>query len=460
MDIVVNKPVDVGNGRVSDYGTLGGIDAALLVRTDTDEFGKVMTTSYYYVWMIRTYYINSSGVAGSVEQLLAAAQQAEFCPLPVTPLTPIAPGVNLNLQYDPAVAADFHQDPSGTGSEVQLLGTTLGVGAFGRVVLGSYRGERVAVKILNMGLCHVPAVDVPDQKHKQEGSAEPAQPSAGAAGAALFDSPLQGSATAATDGLPLAAVATDPAPMLPSGCAYGDMISSDSIVPAAAGWGRAAGRQHAVQNGQLVASQKTKATGTGTVAARTLGQEVEVLARCRHPNVIRLLAASLNGPRACLVMELMESSLERMLYGGKEPRVLPLPTVLHIAIQVVQALAYLHPTILHRDLKPGNILVSQLENTKPVVKLADIYAFGVILWEMLSGFKPWKGVNLVQVAFAINLRKERLPMDRLTPARCPPKLRGIIEACWDEDPARRPAAAELVKELLLLQEVRASVHLR
>ncbi|KXZ44505.1 hypothetical protein GPECTOR_66g233 [Gonium pectorale] len=250
-----------------------------------------------------------------------------------------------------------------------------------------------------------------------------------------------------------------------------------------------------MQEGKEVASQRMEATGTMTAAACKMGQEVEVLARCQHPNVIRLLAASLNGPRPCLVMELMESSLDRMLYGGKEPRVLPLPTVLHIALQVAQALAYLHPTILHRDLKPGNILVSQLEDPKPIVKLADfglsrlrsntlvtkrpevgtdVYAFGVILWEMLSGCQPWKGMHLVQVritpgpdpctgsvqvAVSIKLHKLRLPMDRISPQRCPPKLRGIIRTCWDADPARRPAAAELVKKLLLLQEalVRSSL---
>ncbi|KXZ46919.1 hypothetical protein GPECTOR_39g413 [Gonium pectorale] len=231
-----------------------------------------------------------------------------------------------------------------------------------------------------------------------------------------------------------------------------------------------------MQNGLVVASQKTAATGTGTAAARTLGQEVEVLARCQHPNVIRLLAASLNGPRACLVMELMDSSLDRMLYGGggKEPRVLPLPTVLHIALEVAQALAYLHPTILHRDLKPGNILVSQLENPKPIVKLAD-FGLSRLRSTTLVTNRPDVGTAAYMapetfditnhtitdraVAFAINLRKERLPMDRLPPERCPPRLRGIIEACWEDDPARRPAAAELVKELLLLQEALAYTRL-
>ncbi|KXZ44753.1 hypothetical protein GPECTOR_63g77 [Gonium pectorale] len=156
-----------------------------------------------------------------------------------------------------------------------------------------------------------------------------------------------------------------------------------------------------------------------TAAAAALAQEVEVLARCRHPNVVQLLAASLGPPRACLVMELMDTNLERLMYGGAgghtaaaeaeaeaagaagaaaggaggegqglglgphaaseatsggaagAPRLLPLPQVLHIATQVARALAYLHPTVLHRDLKPANVLISQPDSERPTVKLGD-----------------------------------------------------------------------------------------
>ncbi|PNH08382.1 hypothetical protein TSOC_005098 [Tetrabaena socialis] len=48
-----------------------------------------------------------------------------------------------------------------------------------------------------------------------------------------------------------------------------------------------------------------------------LVQEVEVLGRCRHPNIVRLLAASLRPPSVCLVMELCDTSLERLLYGKR-----------------------------------------------------------------------------------------------------------------------------------------------
>ncbi|KAG2454166.1 hypothetical protein HYH02_001201 [Chlamydomonas schloesseri] len=295
---------------------------------------------------------------------------------------------------------------------------------------------------------------------------------------------------------------------------------------------------------------------------RTFMQEVEVLARCRHPNIVQLLAACLTPPRICLVMELMDTSLDKLIHGVPG-RLMPLPTVLHVGCQVARALEYLHPTIIHRDLKPGNVLIGDPDSPTPVAKLADfglsrlrdgtlrtrnpdvgtagymapelfaatagdatvlrqtrlggggrhaikdaaerevaaaaaeaggseedqdgrggrgrggggsgggrdkegsahggshgtavtdrvdVWALGVLLWEMLSGQRPWAGTNMVQVAVAVALRRERLPLTAVAADRCPPRLRSLIEQCWEWDPARRPAAAEVAKELGLLRQ--------
>ncbi|KXZ51530.1 hypothetical protein GPECTOR_12g493 [Gonium pectorale] len=167
--------------------------------------------------------------------------------------------------------------------------------------------------------------------------------------------------------------------------------------------------------------------------------------------------------------------------------------VLHIVLQVGRALSYLHPTILHRDLKPANVLVSNADSETPVVKLADfglsrlhgtvlvtrnpevgttpyvspeafdpvnytisdradMYALGVILWEMLSGMRPWEGKTDIQVAYAVALAGERLPLSVIPPERCLPKLAALLRDCWDADPKRRPAAAEFVKTIALVQQ--------
>jgi hypothetical protein len=82
-----------------------------------------------------------------------------------------------------------------------------------------------------------------------------------------------------------------------------------------------------------------------------------------------------------------------------------------------------------------------------------MYALGVILWEMLVGQRPWAGLSIAQIAYSVGLMRQRPPLDGplMPPFRCPPKLRALIEACWDQDPKRRPAASEVLKELTLMQ---------
>ncbi|KAG2486626.1 hypothetical protein HYH03_014683 [Edaphochlamys debaryana] len=261
-----------------------------------------------------------------------------------------------------------------------------------------------------------------------------------------------------------------------------------------------------VYQGQRVAvkvvSDAHQFGGPGESLIRSFAQEVEVLGRCTHPNVVRLLAACLTPPRLCLVMELMETSLDRVLYGKPESTPLPLPTVLHISLEVAKGLEYLHPTITHRDLKPGNVLLNEPHSPRPTAKLADfglsrlrstvvptvtpdagtpaylapegfdaanyvithqadMYSLAVLVWEMLAGSKPWQGCSLYEVAHALTTRGARLPLDSLPEARCPPRLRALLQQCWERDPRRRPAAAEAVKALsMVLAEVEGTGQLQ
>ncbi|KAG2444544.1 hypothetical protein HXX76_001290 [Chlamydomonas incerta] len=268
---------------------------------------------------------------------------------------------------------------------------------------------------------------------------------------------------------------------------------------------------------QQMAVRPWTAVTHGGAVRRTMAQEVEVLARLQHANIVQLLAANLNPACPCLVVELMDTSLDKLLHtpaaqphaagaaggGGaagpppvafryQQPGpLLPLATVLHIALQVARGLAYLHPTIIHRDLKPANVLVSDIGSAAPVVKIADfglsrlqdtvlitahvdvgtapymapealnarncvithhsdMYSYGIMLWEMLAGARPWRGLNMLQIAVAVCEKQQRPRLEDLGEARCPQALRALVAQCWDPVPERRPGAAEVAKELALM----------
>ncbi|KXZ46473.1 hypothetical protein GPECTOR_43g909 [Gonium pectorale] len=385
-----------------------------------------------------------------------------------------APELCLSLHPDPAAAAvaarhgsfrvvtpltpthaDVLDDPRVAGDEVILLPTVLGKGAVGRVVEGTYQGRLVAVKLIADDLL--------------ESWGLPSSPTATATAAHGSGSrgPIPEGAGASAGGLPLGAkagssnVAAAAAAAAPT---FGSAVND--------GGGSGDGGDSGDGGGGTVCD------GPQAALAESLAQEVEVLGRCRHPNVVTLLAACLTPPRMCLVMERMETSLERLLYGGGPGHLLPMEQVLAIALDVARGLEYLHPTIVHRDLKPGNVLIDNPGTPRVVAKLSDfglsrlhgtvggvltanpeagtvgeaLYSFGVLLWAMLSGLRPWEGLQLVAIAVRVTMLGQRPPLDDVPAGRLPPKLARLLRQCWDAEPERRPAAAELVKELLLVRE--------
>ena len=87
---------------------------------------------------------------------------------------------------------------------------------------------------------------------------------------------------------------------------------------------------------------------------KALSRELHVLAVCGHPNIVRLLGAGgLGSKQPFIVLEAMHCNLHHWLYderkGPAQPRTLE--SILWVAREVACGLSYLHPTIVHRDLK-------------------------------------------------------------------------------------------------------------
>ncbi|KAJ0266748.1 hypothetical protein HA466_0006930 [Hirschfeldia incana] len=207
-------------------------------------------------------------------------------------------------------------------------------------------------------------------------------------------------------------------------------------------------------------------------------KEVTLLSRLSHPNVIKFVGAYKDHPVYCVLTEyLTEGSLRAYLHKP-ENRSLPLKKLIEFALDIGRGMEYIHSRhVIHRDLKPENVLIDEdfqlkiadfgiaceeeycdmladdpgtyrwmapeMIKRKPHGRKADVYSFGLLLWEMVAGATPYEDMNPIQAAFAVvdkNLRPT-IPED------CPAAMKALIERCWSVAPDKRPDFWQVVKVL-------------
>lgn len=219
---------------------------------------------------------------------------------------------------------------------------------------------------------------------------------------------------------------------------------------------------------------------------RRFAQEARAASALSHPNVAHVYEVGSFDDVHFIAMELVEGeTLRARLRRGP----IPLGDVLQIGVQIAAGLAAAHAAqIVHRDIKPENVIIrpdgyvkildfglaklrdvgsddeATVLRTQPgmtvgtlgymapeqlsggeITPAADVFSLGVVLYEMVSGVRPFTGSNITEIITAI-LTKRPEP---LGPTRqgIPPKLDRVISRALARNPEERYEAAELVDEL-------------
>lgn len=208
--------------------------------------------------------------------------------------------------------------------------------------------------------------------------------------------------------------------------------------------------------------------------------EAQSAARLSHPNIVNVYDVGEEGNVHYIVMELVEGiTLKKFIEKrGK----LDVNTAVGIAIQIAQGMEAAHAShIIHRDIKPQNIIISKEGKVKVtdfgIAKVAtsntiaagqaigsvhyispeqarggyldeksDIYSLGVTLYEMISGRMPFAADNTVSVAL-LHIQEEAIPLRELDP-EIPLSIERIVQKCMQKKPERRYlTATELIDDL-------------
>lgn len=229
-----------------------------------------------------------------------------------------------------------------------------------------------------------------------------------------------------------------------------------------------------ISTGEEVAIKKLKFKKLNGSKLQTFQREISVLAATQHPCLLKFVGATETAP-FCIITEWMAcDSLYREIHKNKQ---LDATKRTIVAFDIARGMQYLHSKyIIHRDLKSLNVLLDKdghakigdfgysrldkegtnmtqnigtphwmapelLDPSKSYNSKIDVYAYGIVLWELASGQQPYSNLEPAQIIAQVLVNDIRPPM----PDSINPSMRELIQRCWDRNPDRRPTFDEIVK---------------
>jgi hypothetical protein len=206
--------------------------------------------------------------------------------------------------------------------------------------------------------------------------------------------------------------------------------------------------------------------------------EISILSRLRHPNVILFLGACTRPPRLSMITEYMEmGSLYYLIHLSGQKKKLSWRRRLKMLRDICRGLMCIHRMkIVHGDLKSANCLVNkhwtvkicdfglsrmmteapmrdsssagtpewmapELIRNEPFTEKCDIFSLGVIIWELYTLNRPWYGVPPERVVYAVANEGSRLEIPEGPLGR-------LISDCWTEPASERPSCEDILTRLL------------